>query len=135
MAVGYPGIMPQFVLKDSVPDLENAERLAPFYKERAAWVRNQIHVSLETILMANGTSREEARANPLIQKAYEACDAIDQDIRSLEESIQIVRAWIAEHPELLAEKPWPHIWGKCGNLINYPKSIERHLNEVIKALQ
>jgi hypothetical protein len=53
---------PPFVLKDSVPDLENAERLATFYKERVGWVRNQIHVSLETILVANGASREEARA-------------------------------------------------------------------------
>ena len=127
--------MPQFLLRDAVPALENAERLVPFYKDRIAQLRRHIFMSFETIVMANGASREEARADPLIQKAHEASDSLEKDVLHLEESARLVRAWIAEHPELLTEKPWPHIWSKCGNLSTMPRSIERSLAEVIQSLR
>jgi hypothetical protein len=126
--------MQQVLLSDAIPDLENADRLVPHYRERIAQLRRHIFMSFETIAMANGKSREEARAEPLIQKAYQACDSLETSVQQLEESARLVRAWIAEHPELLSQKPWPHIWQKCGNLHTIPRSLERNLAGLTEAL-
>jgi hypothetical protein len=120
---------PSLTLRDAVKDLQIVEDGLPAAKERLIWVRQQGQAAA-SIALANGADPDAGDAGRLRAMLASCCDGIEYAISEAEKHTAIVRAYLAEHADAMADAAPATIDASWQRFVSAFHHAQKELNQL-----